>query len=130
MGTIFPDVEKELVGYLKPLLSGVTVATVKPAAGTSPYPSKIVVVRADGGSQVERGITRSELVGVNVYAKTYADASDLARDVDALLRDAAGWGDVKRVDTMLSPTRVADPSTDTSHQRYMTFSVVTKASDI
>lgn len=129
MGTIFPDVEKALVAFLKPLLSGVTVATVKPAAGTSPYPGKVVTVRADGGSQLERGITRSELVGVNVYATSYADASDLARLVEAHVRNAAGVGGIKRVETELSPTRVVDPSTDSSHQRYMTFSVVTKATD-
>lgn len=130
MGTIFPDVEKVLVAYLNQVLSGVTVATVKPAAGTSPYPSKIVTVRSDGGSQRERGITRSELIGVNVYAKTYAGASDLARLVESNIRDAAGVGGIKLVETQLSPTRVVDPSTDTSHQRYMTFSIVTKASDV
>lgn len=137
MATIFPDVEKLLVAAIKAGLtasthsaaSGVTVATLKPAPTTSPYPAKVVTVRSDGGSQKVRGLTRTERVGVNVYAKTYASASDLAALVESIVRDATGES-IKLVETVLSPTRAVEGSTDTSEQRYMTFSVVTKASDI
>lgn len=136
MATIFPDVEKLLVLSIKSGLqassaavaSNVTVATVKPSPSTSPYPAKIVIVRSDGGTQKERGITRVERVGVNVYAKTYAQASDLARLVESIVRAASG-ADIKLVETVLSPTRAAEPSTDTQEQRYMSFSIVTQATD-
>lgn len=137
MATIFPDVEKLLVAAVKAGLaassatvsSGVTVATVKPSPTSGAYPAKVVTIRSDGGAQKVRGLTRTERVGVNVYAKTYANASELARVVESVIRDSVG-ADIKAVETVLSPTRAAEGSTDTSEQRYMSFSVVTKASDV
>lgn len=137
MATIFPDVEKLLVAAIKsgltassaPVSNNVTVATVKPASNLSPYPSKIVTVRGDGGAIKVRDLTRTERIGVNVYATTYANASDLARLVESIVRASAG-NEIKHVETVLSPARVAESSTDTSEQRYMTFSVVIKATDV
>lgn len=135
MATIFPDVEKLLVARLKsnfqsssePFASNVTVATKKPAAEVSPYPARIVTVRTDGGLGLERGLTKTERIGVNVYAATYADANDLARLVEAWMRTFTS-GDIKRVETTMSPVRVDNNAKE--EQRYMTFELVVKASTL
>lgn len=135
MATMFPDVEKLIVSRLKASLlvstfsfaSGVFVATKKPAPDVSPYPARIVMVRADGGEQRVRGVTKTERVGINVFAATYADASDLARLVESLMR-TYNWGDIKLVETLMSPVRVDNDGVE--EQRYMTFELVVKASDI
>jgi hypothetical protein len=136
MATIFPDIEKLFVSAIKSGLqassssvsSGVTVATIKPAADVNPYPSKIVTVRSDGGATLERDLTRQEMLGVNVYASTYANASELARIVESIVRSARPSG-VKLVETSMSPTRVDTASTTAPEHRYMTFEVTLKASD-
>lgn len=135
MATIFPDVEKLLVSRLKDALSassksyasGVTVATKKPSASVSPYPERIVTVRADGGAAIERGLTKAERIGVNVFAKTYSDASSLALLVEAYMREF-NWGDIKLVETTMSPVRVDNDGVE--EQRYMTFQMVVKASTL
>lgn len=135
MPTIFPDVEKLVVARLKsslsastlPYASGVTVATKKPAPDVSPSPSRVVTVRADGGSSIVTGITKAERIGINVYANKYADASDLARFVESLMR-TFNWGDIKLVRTVMFPIRVDNEGTE--EQRYMSFELVVKASDI
>ena len=137
MATIFPDVEKLFVAAIKtalqastsPVASNVTVATIKPAADVSPYPAKIVTIRNDGGATVERDITRSDRLGVNVFADTYANASELARLVESIVRNARPNG-VKFVNTSMSPIRVDTDSTTAPEQRYMTFEVTVKAADI
>lgn len=136
MGTIFPDVEVALraaivaglAGSSNPVASNVTVATIKPAPTVTPYPSRIVVIRSDGAAQKERDITREELVGVNVYANTYGDASNLAALVEAICRSVKA-GPIKLIETMMSPTRVDTESTASPEQRYMTLRVTVKASD-
>jgi hypothetical protein len=135
MATIFPDVEKLLVARLKSSLqgssmayaSGVTVATKKPGAEVTPYPARIVTVRADGGGPLVRGLTKTERIGVNVYAANYSDASSLALYVEALMR-TYNWGDIKLVETSMSPVRVNNDGKE--EQRYMTFELVVKASDL
>jgi hypothetical protein len=126
--TFFPDIEPLLVSRIKAVVgSTVTVATKKPQPGTTPYPSKLVVVRSDGGPQLERNLMRLERVGINIYCTTYSDASALARQVDAAVRGCAG-GLIKRVESALSPIRVDNESG--TEQRYMTFELVVKATDV
>lgn len=128
---IFPDVEKVLVADIKTKLTarsesytnGVTVATIKPAPDVSPYPSKIVVIRSDGGPELDH-VRKLERVSVSVYANTYADASNLARMVQALFRTTTGE-DIKQVTAVLSPVRVDEEGPQQA--RYMTFEIITKA---
>ena len=135
MATIFPDVEKLLVSRLKdsfqvstePFASNVTVATKKPSAEVSPYPERIVTVRADGGGSLIRGLTKTERIGVNVFAANYADASSLALYVESLMR-TYNWGEIKLVDTSMSPVRVDNDAKE--EQRYMTFELIVKATDV
>ena len=135
MATIFPDVELLLVSRLKSSFqsasqsyaSGVVVATKKPSAEVKPYPSRIVTVRADGGLSLELGLTKTERIGVNVYAANYSDASNIARLVEAWMRSYT-FGDIKRVETTMSPVRVNNEGKE--EQRYMTFELVVKASTL
>jgi len=130
--TIFPDLEVLLVSRLSDALnqSGETVAedvvvsVKKPAPNVSPYPSKIVTIRVDGGFDEERNIVRREAVGVNVYCADYKTANDLARLVEALLRGLVG-GEIKLVEVTLSPVRVDNPAQE--EQRFMTASIVTQS---
>lgn len=133
--TIFPDVEKLLVARLTsafeafpslPIAENVAVSVKKPAADVKPYPSKIVTVRSDGGSDNEPGVIRRDRVGVNVYAETYAEASELAALVDSILR-ASIWGEIKWVEVSLSFTRVDNEGPQ--EQRFASFVIVTKATN-
>ena len=128
---IFPDVEKVLVADIKTKLTarsesytnGVTVATIKPAPDVSPYPTKIVVIRSDGGPELDH-VRKLERISVLVYANTYSDASNLARMVQALFRTTTGE-DIKQVTAVLSPVRVDEEGPQQA--RYMTFEIITKA---
>lgn len=132
--TIFPDVESLVVAGLKaaltastaPIASNVFVSVRKPPPDQNPYPAKIVTIRSDGTSDVVRGITISERVGVNVYAQTYADANQLSRLVESLMRQLVG-GAIKLVETNSGPIPIANDSVE--EQRYLVFDLVVKATD-
>lgn len=135
--TIFPDVELLLIERLSDTRDAstdttwdnVVVATKKPHATTSPYPTKLVIVRCDGGVTRSRGLVRTERVGISIYAAEYASASNLARLVESSMR-TYNYGEIKLVETILSPTRIEESSTDTDEKRYITFEVTTKASSL
>jgi hypothetical protein len=131
---IFPDVEKILVGALKDSLltrsetyaQNVHVSTKKPAPDFSPYPSKIVTIRSDGGP-LKTDVTKLERVGINVYADAYDVASDLSKLVEALMRSLTGEY-IKLVEIILSPVRVDEMSEE--EVRYMTLELVVKGSNL
>lgn len=131
---IFPDVEKTFVtGLTSALLDRVEayaedvyVATIKPAPDYTPYPSRIVTIRSDGGSELEE-VTRKERVAVTVWCDTYADASDLSRLVAALSKSLTGT-DIKAVKLALSPVRVDEKGSQEC--RYMVFEVIVKGSTL
>lgn len=137
MATIFPDVEILLVSRLKgtqetstdPIWEDVVIATIKSHTTGSNYPDKLVIVRSDGGTTRQRGLVKTERVGISVYAADYASASNLARLVESHMR-TYNYGDIKLVETILSPTRVEEKSTDTDEKRYITFEVTVKASSL
>lgn len=134
MSVIFPDPEKTIVSGLvaaleartEPVASGVYVATKMPPASLVPYPSKIVTIRSDGGPKLDE-VRQFIRIGVNVYADTYADASELAYLVDALAEDLRGE-QIKMVTTVLSPTRV--PEDSEQEHRYLTWEIITKGSTL
>lgn len=126
MGTKFPEVEPLLVAYLAAAFPGVTVSVKKPDASVTPYPAKIITVRSDGGNDIQRDIVRVERIGVNVWANTYKEASNLAQSVDSVLRECKTGG-IKLVESVLSPTTIANDGPQ--EQKYMTFQLVVKATD-
>jgi hypothetical protein len=131
---IFPDVEAVLVrdltaalaGNPSQLAAGVRVATIKPAADESPYPSKIVVIRNDGGPQLD-DVRKLERIGVTIWCNTYQDASRLARLVEALVKQMTGT-EIKLVEVILSPVRVDEAGPQEC--RYMTLEVITKGTPL
>lgn len=134
MSVIFPDPEKSIVsglvalldGRAEPIASEVYVATKMPPASLLPYPSKIVTVRSDGGPKLDE-VRQFIRIGINIYADTYADASELAYFVDALGEELCGE-EIKMVRTVLSPTRV--PEDSEQEHRYLTWEIITKGSTL
>lgn len=131
---IFPDVEKVLVAALKAELEtreesyaeNVYVATIKPAADHTPYPARIIVVRSDGGPKLD-WVRKSERIGITVWADTYADASDLARLIEALSITMTS-DSIKLSQVVLSPVRVDEAGPQEC--RYMTLELITKGSTL
>jgi hypothetical protein len=131
---IFPDIELVLVRDITAALAdspielaeNVRVATIKPAPDETPYPSKIVVVRGDGGPQLDH-VRKIERVGITIWADTYKDASELARLLEALLRQMTGE-EVKLVDIILSPVRIDEEGPQEC--RYMTLEIITKGTTL
>jgi hypothetical protein len=131
---IFPDVEKVLVAGIKAALSqrtetyaqNVLVATRKPAPDFTPYPAKIVTIRSDGGPQLD-DVRKQERLGIHVWADTYSDASDLARLLEALLKQMTGE-EIKLVEIALSPVRVDEEGPQEC--RFMTIQVITKGATL
>ena len=94
---LFPDTAAWAVDYLGDAIdargesycTGVTVATKVPAQ----MPARLVTVRDDGGPDGST-VTKTCSLGLNVYAATDADCSDLARMVAALMRAAPDDGPI------------------------------------
>ena len=131
---IFPDVEKVLVAGIKVALStrtesyaqNVVVSTIKPAPDVSPYPSRIITIRSDGGPQLDY-VRRQERVAITIWANTYSDASDLSRLIEALVRQMTSES-IKLVETVLSPVRLDEAGQQEC--RYMTIQVISKGIDL
>lgn len=110
---IFPDVEEWAVDYLTAALAdreesvaeGVTVDNRVPET----MPARLVTVRDDGGPRGQ--VTRISSIGVNVWAASPADCSDLIRLVVALLEQAPGDDAIVGHDSTSGPLRFAEEST-------------------
>jgi len=110
---VFTDLEAWAVTYLVAALaaraesyaSGVTVSNRVPEA----LPARLVTVRDDGGPRSPT-VTKTSSLGVNVWASSAADATDLARLVVALLEQSAGSGPVKGSTATSGPYRVPEQS--------------------
>ena len=68
-----------------------------------------------------------ERIGVTIWANTYAEASSLARLVEALTTDLTG-PEIKLVNVVLSPVRVAEEGPQEC--RYLTLELITKGTDL
>lgn len=131
---IFPDVEKILTVALKNELDNRTevytadvhVSTIKPGPDVKPYPRRIVTIRSDGGQKLD-WVRKLERVGINVYADTYADASDLAHLIEALSVSLTG-NEIKLSRVALSPTRVNEEGPQQS--RYLVLELTIKGSSL
>ena len=121
---LWPDVEAWAITYLTAALA----ARDEPYAAGVPVrkdvgeamPPRLVTIRDDGGGRGD--VTRTSGIGVNVWATTDEDCSDLARLVCALLEAAAGNGPVVAVTGSFGPFPVPD-ETRKPH-RYMSVDLV------
>ena len=108
---IFDDVELWACSWLRSKLSarpeayttGVVVSNTVPTT----RPTRLVTVRRDGGPKVNP-LTEAARLGVNVWAATEADATNLARLTRAILSGAAGQGPVRRVTETSGPSPIPD----------------------
>jgi hypothetical protein len=131
---IFPEIEKVLVAAIKAELdsraeiysANVHVATKKPAPDVKPYPGRIIVIRSDGGNQLD-WIRKIERVGITIWADDYSQASDLARLIEALAITLTG-NEIKLSRIMMSPVRVDEAGPQEC--RYLTLELITKGSTL
>jgi hypothetical protein len=113
---VFPDMAHWAVDYLVAALAArpagetfadnVKVATKVPSA----MPARLITVRDDGGPR-QPTVTKTNGLGVNVWAATEADASDLARLTVALLEASAGNGPIVGHISTSGPYPVVEEST-------------------
>lgn len=82
---IFSDIMAHLVSRISAALTaqGFTNTRVSVLADESPSQ---VILRRDGGTRKSKTIMTS-VIGVNIYAATYADAEDLSNMVEAIFDD-------------------------------------------
>jgi hypothetical protein len=108
---IFDDVELWACTYLRGKLTArpeaYTTGVVVSNAVPTTRPARLVTVRRDGGPKVNP-LTEAARVGVNVWAATEADATNLARLTRAILSGAAGQGPVRRVTETSGPSPIPD----------------------
>lgn len=125
----FPDVTLWATGWLKtalaaraePYASGVFVGQSVP----NPRETRMVTVRRDGGPRLDV-VREAARIGVNVWAATELDVSDLARLVRALLWSAPDGAPVCKVTELSGPS----PIPDVAPRRYMSFELIVKGSDL
>lgn len=118
---VFPDAElwattalrAALVGRGEAYLSGVKVSNAVPAA----RPDRLVTIRRDGGAAV--GVFDNPRLGVNVWARTEQDATDIARLVAALFWSLPGDGVCVSMRMVGGPNPIPDESG--AKRRFMTF---------
>lgn len=133
MAVIFPDVEVLLVEYLQtqldlqatPLAANVRVATqVAPPQITRP--AKQVVVNV-APQEVYNYVLQRSTVTIDVYASTYADASNLGLLVAALVPGMSGE-QIKEATLRLGPVRTTE-ETD-YERRSLDVELVVKGTDL
>lgn len=116
---IFPDVEAWAVTYLTAALAAreesyaasVTVRTQAPSeTGGDDWPTsgRLVTVRNDGGPRSD--VTRTQSLGVNVWATAAPETANLANLVAAILDASPGSGSVIATLGMTGPYRVPEQS--------------------
>lgn len=127
---IYPNTEAVLINSLIAKLTedtdqisnNVYVASKKPLSDAG-ITGKIITVRNDGGQDITE-VTRIERVGINIYADTADEATNLSLTVEAYLRTILNRY-IKKVEIILSPVRVDEEGTQ--ERRYLTAEVTVKA---
>ena len=109
---VFPDIEAWLIDYLQAALDGFdaeyTRGVVVDIDTRKPRPARSVVIRRDGGPQLDR-VRELARVAINVWADTDANATDLAQLVRALIVASPNGRPVLRA-TAPGPVAVPDES--------------------
>lgn len=115
MAIIYPDIETVLVAHLSESLgNGVRVGTIKTPADQPQPSNQVVVTVAYAGDKEPSQVLKFAGVVLDIYADTYEDASGLALQAEAALRNAIVAGPIKFVEIIAGPIRVAE---ETSQQR-------------
>lgn len=114
----FSDIMAHLVSRLNTELPihGVSTARVSVQADDSPLQ---VILRRDGGSRRSKTITTT-IVGVNIYAPTYAQAESISLLVEAIFDDLADGDPIVGTAQQAS---IQDVSDFKAQRRFMRFAV-------
>lgn len=136
---LWPDAEVVTLDYLRPLIMSGPFAfavqvkvrdtvTTKNADGTVTRPDYAVTVRNDGGT-VLGDVRATVRLGINVWAKTKAEASTLARYVAALV---GGMAEANTTPVLRSTASTPQPVPDDSGQPhfYLTAEIVLRGADL
>lgn len=123
---VFPDAELWATAALRSALAGrdeeyATGVKISNAVPTT-RPARLVTIRRDGGAAA--GILDNPRLGVNVWAATEQDATDLARLVTALLLSLPGDDVCVRMRQAAGPSPVADAQP----RRFMSFEAALRGS--
>lgn len=127
---IHDDIELWTCNRLRELLAdrpetytdGVYVSNIIP----DPRRDRMVIVRRDGGGRLD-AVREAPRLGINVWAKTEQDATNLGRMVAALLWASPDGDPVSRVTITGGPYAVADPADQ--YLRYITAELISKGRD-
>lgn len=126
-GVVFPDVVDYAIDVLTAGLAarpgGETFAdnvTVRDRAPET-MPTRLVTIRDDSGPRAD--VTKTNALGVNVWAESESVCSDLARVVVAILEDASGYPFVGHVATH-GPYPVPEQGTQSHRYAVVTLTVV------
>jgi len=126
-----PDVALWFTGWLRTQLA----ARPEPFADNvfvsdeTPHPrrNRMVIIRRDGGLRRDY-VLEDPSVGLNVWAGTKKDCSDLALLVQALMVSAEGEGPIVTVRSAFGPSTIPDESGQP--RRYLTFDVTIRCQEI
>jgi hypothetical protein len=126
---MFPDVELTVTSYLRGALAARSEAYVTGVKVDNrvpnPRPARLVTVRRDGGPRLD-AVRESARIGVNVWAGSEQDVTDLTRLVRALLWSAPTGAPVCRVNELSGPS----PIPDDQPRRYMTFELIIRGANL
>lgn len=133
---VTPDAELWWTGWLRaalaariePYAADVYVSNTRPSAEswtqshpTTPYPVRMVQIRRDGGPRLDLVHSLARL-GINVWAATEQDVTDLAGLVEGLVLSVRTTGQVEAVTSVSGPSPVAD----SQPRRFFTIEAITR----
>lgn len=128
MAIIYPDIETILVAHLSESLGNdVRVGTIKTPADQPLPPKQVVVTVAYAGDKEPSQVLKFAGVVLDIYADTYAEASTLALQAEAALRQSTG-NEIKFVEIIAGPTRLAEETPQ--QRRSISAEVTVKATDL
>lgn len=126
---LFPDVELWATGWLRDALAGRTEPYAQDVyvgnSVPSPRRDRMVTFRRDGGPRLDQ-VRELARVGVNVWATSERDATDLARLVAALLWAAPDGAPVLRAQQVSGPS----PIPDEQPRRFMSFELTVRGTNL
>jgi hypothetical protein len=122
MNSIFPNLEAELIRTLREILETVdnnVLADIHVGVTKSTDYKKQITVRSDGGPIVDRRL-KDEGFGINIWTDDFAEASEIALIVEAVLPmiPQRQKTHIKQITISLSATRINEEGTE--EQRYLT----------
>lgn len=125
---IFPDIEAEIVQYLRSKLpSSVFVGVSNNGTRKSP----MVIVRKNGGTAFA-DVRQSAQIGIRVWGKTWEESLQLALLVEAWMNEAAHQGihAIQRSETQLSPTPSGDGEDASVPVHYLIHNLIVRGKNL